>query len=180
MIYSATTSAFTIHFYIPESTPNDITNVIAAQLGDMHKQEIQTSSDQLQNTMTVGPIMDSRDSTFLDDEPIALGTYLTSKHLEGTPHAHVVTLPTFSSATYGLKLLASRQLRWTTTLPQTSIPNWIPDNLRQPLLNQTPTITRANVDHLIAAKIHAQFTAPYSKASQQSWPSESSARHSSS
>ena len=102
--------------------------------------------------MTAGPIMDTRDSTFLDDEPIASGTYLTSKYLEGTPHALVVTLPTFTPAIYGLTLLASRQPRWTTTLPQTSIPNYIPDNLMKPLLNQTPTITRANVDRLTSAK----------------------------
>ena len=118
----------------------------------MHKQGIQTSSDQLENTMKVGPVMDIRNSNFLDDEPIALGTYLTSKHLEGTPHAHVVTLPTFSPATYGLAILASRQLRWTTTLSQTSIPNWILDIRRQLLLNQTPTITKANVDRLTSAK----------------------------
>jgi len=149
---SATTSAFTIHLYIPKSTPNAITNVIAGQLEDMHKQGIQNSSDQLQNTMTVGPIIDTCDTTFLDDEPIASGTYLTSKHLEGTPHAHVVTLPTYSPAIYGLTLLASRQLRWTTTLPQTSIPRWIPYNLIHPLLNQTPTITRANVNRLTGAK----------------------------
>jgi hypothetical protein len=102
--------------------------------------------------VTVGPVLDIRNSTFLDDEPIAPGTYLTSKHLEGTPHGHEVTLPTFSPATYGLTLLASRQLRWTTTLPQTSIPYLIPDILRQLLLNQIPTITRANVDRLTSAK----------------------------
>jgi hypothetical protein len=77
---------------------------------------------------------------------------MTSKHLEGTPHAHFITLPTFSPVTYGLALLASRQLRWTTTLPKTSILTWIPDSLRQPLLNQTPTITRGNVDRLTSAK----------------------------
>jgi hypothetical protein len=37
---SATTSAFMIRLYLPESTPDDISNIIAAQLQDMHKQEI--------------------------------------------------------------------------------------------------------------------------------------------
>jgi len=77
---------------------------------------------------------------------------VTSLHLEGTPHAHVVTLPTFSPATYSLTLLSSRQLQWTTILPQTSIPACIPDKIRQPLLNQTSTITRANVDRLLPGK----------------------------
>ena len=40
---SATTSAFMIHLYISESTPNDITNITAAQLEDMRNQGIQTS-----------------------------------------------------------------------------------------------------------------------------------------
>ena len=101
----------------------------------MQKQGIQTSPDQLGILMTIGPIVDTRDSIFLDDEPIAAGTYLTSKYLEGTPHAHVITIPTFTQVTYGLTLLASRQLRWTSTLPQTSIPALIPESLRQPLLN---------------------------------------------
>ena len=42
---SATTSAFTVYLYIPEPTPDDTTNIIAAQLGDMQKQGIQTSPD---------------------------------------------------------------------------------------------------------------------------------------
>jgi hypothetical protein len=57
------------------------------------------------------------DNTFLDDEQITSGTYVTSPHLEGTPHAHVVTLPTFSPSASGLTLLASRQLRWTNNIP---------------------------------------------------------------
>jgi hypothetical protein len=149
---SPTTSAFTVHLYIPEPTPDAINSIIAAQLGEMQKQGIHTSPDQLENQMTIEPIMETRDTTFLDDEPIASGTYLTPKHLEGAPHAHVITLPTFTPATYGLTLLASRQLRWTTTLPNSSIPAWIPESLRQPLLNQTPTITRANADRLTPAK----------------------------
>ena len=106
-----------MHLYIPESTLEDITNIIAAQLEEMQKQGKQTSPDHLGKLMTIGPIMDTRNSTFLDVEPIAAGTYLTSTHLEGTPHAYVITLPTFTPATYGLTLLASRQLRWSTTLP---------------------------------------------------------------
>ena len=89
----------------------------------MHKQAIQTSPTQLQTTMTVESFTNTHDTTFLDDEPIASGTYLTSQHLEGTPRAYVLTLPTFSPGTYGLTLLVSRQLRWSTTLPYTSIPS---------------------------------------------------------
>ena len=103
--------------------------------------------------MTIDATTDTHDTTFLDDNRNASGTYVTSPHLEGTPHAHIVTIPTcLSSATYGLTLLASRQLRWTSTLPCTCIPTWIPDNLRKLLLNHIPTITRANVVRLLQAK----------------------------
>jgi hypothetical protein len=146
--YSTTTIAFMTHLYVPDATPDEITNIIAAQLDDTHNQGIQTSSSQLQATMTTDSFTDIHNTTFLDNEPIASGTYLTSKHLEGTPHAHVITLPPFSPATYGLALLASKQLRWATTIPQTCIPTWILDILRLPLLNQTPTITGENVDRL--------------------------------
>jgi hypothetical protein len=43
-------------------------------------------------------------------------------------------------------LLASRQLRWTTNLPEEYIHNKLPENLRKSLLAQLPTITRKNVD----------------------------------
>jgi len=120
---SATTSAFTIHLYIPKSASHDITNIVAAQREDMHKQGIHNSPAQLQTTMIVDSMTNTYDTTFIDEEPIASGTFLTSKHLEEIPHAHVITMSTFSPATYGLTLLASRQLRLSTTLPQTSIPH---------------------------------------------------------
>jgi len=107
---SVTTNAFMINLYIPEATSDDIPNIIAAQLEDMHKQGIQTSLAQLHTIITVDSMTKTLDTTFLDDEPIASGTYLTSTHLEGILHAHVITLPTFSHGTYGLTLLASRQL----------------------------------------------------------------------
>ena len=88
-----------IHLYIPESTPNDIINIIATQPKGMRKQGIHTSPDQLQNMMTFDNVNTTFDSTFLDDEQIASGTYVTSPHMEGTPHASVVNLPTFSAAT---------------------------------------------------------------------------------
>ncbi len=64
---------------------------------------------------------------------------------------HLISFPTFLPATNGLVLLASRQLRWSINLPQTSVPFHILDSLRQPL-KQTQTIARANVDRLLPAK----------------------------
>jgi hypothetical protein len=108
---SMTTNAFMIHLLIPEPTANDIINIIAAQLEDMSKQGIHTSPDQLHQMITVDSMNNTYYTTFLDDDQIASGTYVSSQHLEGTPDVHVVTLPTFSPATYGLTLLTSRQLR---------------------------------------------------------------------
>ena len=65
----------------------------------MQQQGIHTSPDEIENLMTIEPIMDTRDTTFIDDEPIAFGTYLTPKHLEGSPHAHLITLATYTAAT---------------------------------------------------------------------------------
>jgi hypothetical protein len=90
---SATANAYIGHLYIPESTPADIANIMAAQLEDVQKQGIQTSLKRIHNIMTVDPMTDTLESTFLDDNPIAPGNYETSPHLERIPHAHVVTLP---------------------------------------------------------------------------------------
>ena len=169
---SATTSAFMIHLYIPKSTPYDIANIIAAQLENMHKQGIHTSSTQLHTTITIGAFTNTHGITYLDDEPIASGTYLTSKHLEGTPHARLITIPTFLPATYGITLLASRQLRWSTTLPQTSIPTWIIDSLRQPSSTRSRRSPKRMWTTCSRRKSHALSTSQTSKALTQSWLSE--------
>ena len=77
---SATTNAFMINLYILESSSDDITIIVAAHLEDMHKQGIYTSFAQLQTIMTLDSMTNTLDTTFLDDEPIASGTYLTSLH----------------------------------------------------------------------------------------------------
>ncbi len=85
-------------------------------------------------------------TTYLDDEHIIQTTNMTSPHLEGAPHAYIVTTPIFSPATYGLTLLASRQLRRTSKLPAECILTRVLESLRKPLLAQVSTITRKNVD----------------------------------
>ena len=60
---------------------------------------------QLHNIMTIESMTTTFDTTFLDDEPIAAGTYVTSSPIEETPRVHVVTLPTFPPVTYGLTLM---------------------------------------------------------------------------
>ena len=53
-------------------------------------------------------------------------------------------MPTYSPATYGLLMLASRQTRWTTSMPYALIPTSIANNIRQTLLQQIPIVIRSN------------------------------------
>jgi hypothetical protein len=77
---------------------------------------------------------------------------MTSEHLQVVPHAYNVTTPTFSPTTYGLTLMASRQLRWTYNIPEDYIPAWLPETMRKALLAQSLTITHKNVNKLKTAK----------------------------
>ena len=55
-----------------------------------------------------------------------------------------ITLPSNSPTPCGFLLLASIQAAWTTPIPETAIPTHIPNDIRQRLLQQTPTIIRTN------------------------------------
>ena len=61
--------------------------------------------------MAFHPLTDTHMTTFLDAEHNIQPTTMTPTHLEGAPHAYIGTTPILSSATYGLALLASIQLR---------------------------------------------------------------------
>jgi len=143
---SATTSAFVVYIYIPEATADEIANILSMQLDEMERNGAINSVDNHTSSVTVHLLTDTHQTTYLDDEHITQTTTMTSSHLEGIPHAYIVTAPTFSTATYGLALLASNQLRWTNNLPKACIHTRLPENLRKPLLAQVPTITRKNVD----------------------------------
>ncbi len=99
-----------VHIYLPYtySSAADMVNLLGTHLDEMQMVGASTASADIANTMIVGASTNTRTSTYLDDEPIAFGTYITSTHLENTPNPHIITLPTFSPAKYGLTLLASR------------------------------------------------------------------------
>jgi hypothetical protein len=91
------------------------------------------------------------DSTYpvhpeLDDEPIANNTQVIPFQFNTCPYSFTTTLPAFSTATYGLLLLASKQTKWTASLPNTFIPAIVIQNIRQAILQQVPTIIRSNVE----------------------------------
>ena len=88
------------------------------------------------------------DSTYpvtpkLDDEPITSTTEVIPAHLLTSPYFFTVTLPTFSSAAYGLLLQASKQARWFASIPEILIPQTISQPFRKGLLQQTTTTTEA-------------------------------------
>ena len=161
---------------ITESTSDNITNIIAAQLEDMHKQGILTSPTHLQITTTVDSFTNTHDTTFLDDEPIASGTYLTSTHLEGTPYIHVITLPTCSPATTVSYFLRANIYGGPLPCPIQASPHGSqtvygsPSSIR-PRRPPTRMWTACS-----QPKTHAQSAAPTSKALPQSWPSHSFGR----
>ena len=105
---------FFVYIYILDSTTDDNINILSAQLEAMNKDGAQSSLDNLNNTMTVDPLTNTHMTTYPNDDHITHETNITSPHMEEVPHAHIVTLPKFSPTTYGLTLLASKQLRWIT------------------------------------------------------------------
>ena len=108
---SAKTSSFLLYMYIPEATADDISTILSKQLEEMQKNGALSPTDNNTSSMTAHPLTDTHHTTYLDDEHISQATNMTSEHLKGVPHAYIVTAPTFSPTTYGLTLLASRQLR---------------------------------------------------------------------
>jgi len=81
------------------------------QLIKMQKMGLLNPADNFTDNMTAHPLLDTHHTPYLDDEKISHTTSMLSPHLEGTPHTDIVTTPTLSQATYGLTLLAGRQLR---------------------------------------------------------------------
>jgi hypothetical protein len=82
----------------------------------------------------------------LDDEPITNITEVIPTNLRTCPYSFTLTLPTFCSAAYGMLLLAGRQARWTSNIPDTLIPQTIAQPIRKALFQQMPTTIRGNTE----------------------------------
>ena len=81
--------------------------------------------------------------TELNNEPIHTTTLLVDPNIS---YPYIITLPTHSQPIYGFTLLASRQVRWSASIPDTMTPPFIPKDTRKTLLLQLTTITRRNVN----------------------------------
>jgi hypothetical protein len=105
---SLTNCALMVHLYLQDAMTEEIVNLLGAKLDAMQAARAPSSLADIYTVMTVDAVTDTRISIYLDDDLVASGTYALSPHLETTPHAHIVILPTFSATTYGLTVLASR------------------------------------------------------------------------
>ncbi len=92
--------------------------------------------------------------------PITSTTQVIPSQLNTCPYSFTKTLPTFSTASYGLMLLASRHTRWSTTNPDPLIPAIITQTIRQVILQQTPTIIRTNTDAPKLSRDACNITSP--------------------
>jgi hypothetical protein len=82
----------------------------------------------------------------LDDESITSTTEVMPTQLRTCPYSFTLNLPPFSSAAYGMLLLASRQARWAACILEVLIPQTIPQPIRKALLQQLSTTIKGNTE----------------------------------
>ena len=105
---SSTDSSFLVYLQLPNTSPQDILNLPMLQLTDMHAHGHTTDPSSLYDIATVQSLTDRPYHTEFDDEPIRTNTLFIDPNI---PYLHIITLPTHSQPTYGITLLASRQVR---------------------------------------------------------------------
>jgi hypothetical protein len=106
-------NTYTIYMYLPHEVNHKTTifTILTNQLAHMQSDGLPTSPEgmdalQVQENSTYPICLE------LDDEPITSTTEVIPTQLRTCPYSFTLTLPTFSTAAYGLLLLASRQARW--------------------------------------------------------------------
>ena len=114
----------------------------------MHNQGHDTDPDSLPAIATIHKDVEPPPIEY-DDEPIRSNTPLLDPSV---PYRYILTLPTQSSAAYGLILLSSRQVTWTVDIQETYVQTDIPNPLCDAILSHTPTVTRAAIRPTILAK----------------------------
>jgi len=139
---STTDNAFSIYIKIFNTSPQDILHLRMLELTEMQTQSHDTNPTSLPNIATVQSFISPPYHTEIDDEPIFTTTLLVDPNI---PYLHIITLSTHSQPTYSLTLIASRQVRWSTSIMDTMIPPSIPEDTRNNLLLQVPTTIRRNV-----------------------------------
>jgi len=140
-------STYTIFMYLSHDADHKtiIKRILINQLVHMQSAGLPTSPEGL-NALQVQDNYTCSVQPEHDDEPITNTTQVTPSQLNTCPYSFTITLPTFSIAAHGLLLLASRQMRWSTSIPDSLIPTFITQTIRQAILQQTPTTIRSNTN----------------------------------
>jgi hypothetical protein len=133
-------NSYTIFVYLPNDADHKtlIKTILTNHLAYMQSAGLPTSPEGLDALQV------QENSTYpvkpeYDDKPITNTTQVTPSQLNNRPYSFTITLPTFSTATYGLLFLASKQTRWSTRIPKTLIPSFITQTIRQAIMQKTPT-----------------------------------------
>jgi hypothetical protein len=140
-------STYKIYLYLPNDVDHKATinTILTNQLAEMQSVGLPTSPEGL-DALHVQENSAYPVTPEFDDEPITNTTKVIPTHLRTCPYSFTLTLPTFSSAAYGLLLLANRQARWSTSILNTLIPQTIFQPIRKALLQQMPTTIRGNIE----------------------------------
>jgi len=138
-------SSFYGYIYLPSdyNTVNEVLDLLTAQLTYMHAAGYPTSTTCIISALAT-TITDDSPAYELDDDPIKTNTNIIQPQLTPYAYKYRVILPINSPASYGLLLIAGRQAAWTTTIPENIIPTHLPNDIRQRLIQHTPTIIRIN------------------------------------
>jgi len=152
---------YKIFLFLPHEDPpgQALKLILTNQLTKMHQTGLPTSSLGLE-TAYVEAITTHPVPPELDDLPIVTTIAVIPTQLDLCPYAFNITLPTFSPMAYGLLLLASRQVKWTATIPDTLLPYNIPNNIRTLILQQVPTVIRAHTKPPPLSRDSCTITSP--------------------
>jgi hypothetical protein len=133
--------------YLPHEVDHNtnIYDILTNQLAHMQSAGLPTSTDGL-DALQVQENSNYPVQPEYDDEPITNTTQVIPSQVNTCPYSFTPTLPTFNIAAYGLLLLASRQTRWSTSIPDSLIPTFITQTIRQAILQQTPTFIKTNTE----------------------------------
>jgi len=123
-------STYTIYMYLSHHVDHKTTirTILNNHITYMQAAGLPTSPEGL------GAVLVKENLTYpvqpeLDDEPITNTTQVIPTQLSTCPYSFTTTLPTFSTAAYGLIFLASSQTRWSTSIPDTLIPTNIAQSI---------------------------------------------------
>ena len=122
-----------------------IRTVLTHQLTHMRTAGLPTSTESL-HVLQVTKISTYPAQPKLNNGSITSTAQITPNHLDTCPYCFTVSMSTYSLATYGLLLLAKRQARWTTSIPDTLIPTSFANDNWQILLQHIPTIIRPSTE----------------------------------